>query len=107
LYEIDELIHEYAQIVPPHRRRCYRRLPRELHDHARVSLKTGEDYAEYASRKRILFEETDGHPSSPILGAVDSRTAEANSDDHRVAEGKSEWWEEDLVSLIELLEELR
>jgi hypothetical protein len=107
LDKIDELLYEYAQIVPPHRRRCYRRLPRELHDHARVSLKTGEDYAEYASRKRSLFEGTDGHPSSPILGAVDGRAAEANSDDHRVAEGKSEWWEEDLVSLIALLEELR
>jgi hypothetical protein len=116
---IDELLCEYgqqhSQAAPPRKRRCCRRLSWDLHDHARISLKTAEDYAEYASRKRILFDGSDGHPSSPILGALDAGGVEAISDgdgttdtvSNRVGQGSSEWWEENLVSLIKLLGEFR
>jgi hypothetical protein len=74
-----------------------------------------EDYAEYASRKRILFDGTDGHPSSPVVGAVDAGDAEAISDgdgatdtvSNRVGQVSAEWWEKNVVSLIKLLGEFR
>jgi hypothetical protein len=100
LDRIDKLLREYGQTA-------------QLHDHARVSLKTAEDYAKYASRKRILFEGADGHPSSPTLGAVDAGGVVANSDDDWTTDAVSnrvdeeEWLEESLVSLIEMLDRLR
>lgn len=102
LDDIDELQCEDGrrrpQTAPPPKRRRYRRLPEELHDHARVSLTTAEDYFRYASRQRIPFDGTAGHPSSPTLGAVDAGGAKAKSGaawtvdtvSHRAAEGKPE-----------------
>jgi hypothetical protein len=54
----------------PHKPVRYRRDAEESHDHARVWLRTTEDYQRYAARKRISFDDDDGHPPSPTLPPV-------------------------------------
>ncbi|KXX82481.1 hypothetical protein MMYC01_201224 [Madurella mycetomatis] len=55
------------QFPCPPNARCYRRLPNEQLDWARVSLKTVEDYGNYRSRPRIPFHGAPSHSANGVL----------------------------------------